>query len=181
MKFFVIIVLALIICSCNTIRDESFGLDNDLPDDEGFYLAQNAGFSLRYKVVNDQDLECILTANSTGWIAVGFNPSNQMKDANIIIGYVEDGVGHIRDDWGTGNVSHEADVFLGGSSDVTLISATEVGGVTSLHFRIPLDSGDSFDRVLILGVSYPVIFAKGTDNDFYSSHYGLGQTIITIR
>ncbi|MBW6516798.1 MAG: hypothetical protein K0B81_09355 [Candidatus Cloacimonetes bacterium] len=181
MKCLFIIMIALLILCCNTIRDERFIASDDPPDDEGFYLAQSGSFVLRYKVDDTQNLECIFSANSTGWISVGFNPTNRMKDANIIIGYVEEGIGFIRDDFGTGEVSHEADTLLGGTNDVTLIAASEQGGRTTFHFRIPLDSGDPYDRVLVPGSSYPVIFARGNDNDFDSYHTGLGQAIITIR
>lgn len=178
---FIILVSALLLYSCNTVRDEDFDINDLDPDDEGFYRVQSGNFLLRYKTVAGEDLECILRGNTTGWLSVGFNPSNMMRDANFIIGYVEDGVGYIEDHFGTGNVSHEADVDLGGTDDVTLIDASQEGGVTTLHFRIPLDSGDPYDTVLEIGSTYPVIFASGNQNDFVSYHAEIAQAVILIR
>ncbi|MCK4516427.1 MAG: hypothetical protein KAU31_14290 [Spirochaetaceae bacterium] len=59
-------------------------------------------------------LVLLMSAVTTGWIAAGFDPSRQMADANIIIGYVADGEVFLRDDFGTGNVRHGADVDNGG-------------------------------------------------------------------
>lgn len=113
-----------------------------------------------------------VTAPTTGWVAVGFDPTSVMQDANFIIGYVSGGAGSIRDDWGTGQVTHASDVSLGGTSDVDLLSSSEASGETVIEFRIPLDSGDQYDKVLQEGTSYEVVFAYGQDgaDDFSSIH-----------
>lgn len=181
MKIVIILLLSLLLASCNTVGEEITGPTDELPDTEGFYTLQNGGFRLRYKVIPNGILECELRANTTGWLAVGFNPSLQMKDANFIIGNVIAGVGTVRDDWGNTPSSHLPDTDLGGTNDVTLVSALEAEGVTTLRFRFPLDSGDQRDRVLSPGSSYPVIFASGFDDDLDSYHNSLGAGTITIR
>ncbi len=181
MKALIIIFLALLLASCNTIQDELTGPNTDLPDGEGFYTAGSGTFRLRYKVIPGGLLECELKANTTGWLAVGFNPSIQMKDANFIIGNVTSGIGSIRDDFGDSNSSHLPDPDLGGTSDVSLISATEADGISILRFSVPLNSGDSRDTVLSVGSSYPVIFASGGDDDLDSYHNALGAVTIRLR
>jgi hypothetical protein len=116
-----------------------------------------------------------MVAPTTGWVAVGFDPTAAMKDANLIIGYVtagDDGELFIRDDWGNGHTSHVADVDEGGSSDVTNAEGSEVDGITTVSFSIPLDSGDEFDVPLNTGEEHKVLFAYGHDNadDFTSYH-----------
>lgn len=180
MKWIVLFLLALMLASCDTVWDEPLAVDTDLPDTEGFYTLASGDFSLRYKVVQ-QDLECILQASSSGWLAVGFAPTSQMKDANFIIGYVNGGVGFIRDDFGDSNTSHAEDISAGGNSNVNLLASSENAGNTILHFRIPLTSGDSKDRDLVVGNSYPIIFAKGDEDDFESYHSGIGTGTIRIR
>ena len=181
MKTAFILLLGLLIAACNTVGDEITSPDNDLPDAEGFYTTQSGIYTLRYKLVPEAMLECELKANSSGWLAVGFNPSAQMKDANFIIGNVIAGVGMVRDDYGDTPSSHLPDILLGGSSDVELISAMELAGSSTLRFRVPLNSGDLKDRVLTVGQSYPVIFASGPDDDLDSYHVSLGAGTIRIR
>jgi hypothetical protein len=118
------------------------------------------------------DLTIGITAPTTGWVAVGFDPSAAMKDANIIIGYVEGGEVFIRDDWGSGHTTHEPDTEMGGTDDVTVVSGSESDGVTSLTFTIPLDSGTPGDKAVAPGNTYDILLAYGPDgaDDFEGYH-----------
>lgn len=145
--------------------------------------ASAAGLSFEYRVnAEATHLEGILNGETTGWIAVGFNPTSVMRNANIIIGYVSGGTGFVRDDWGTSNTSHAADTSMGGTSDVLLISSSELDGITSLHFNIPLDSGDQYDGALQIGSSYPIILARGANNadNYTGMHAAAGYAEIHL-
>ena len=143
-----------------------------------------AGVEFSYRVTADgENLEGIISAATTGWVSVGFNPTVQMRDANIIIAYVLDNETFIRDDWGTSNISHASDVSLGGTSDISVISGSEEGGLTSVHFVIPLDSNDQYDQPLTIGETYPIIVARGPNgaNNFTSQHSAAGSAQITLQ
>ena len=43
-----------------------------------------------WKVDGDK-LAVKLTAETEGWVGIGFNPINEMKGANFILGYVKNG------------------------------------------------------------------------------------------
>jgi len=172
MKFTLLILTAaiLLFTACNTVSEEVIGTgDIDPPDTTGYYSTSAAGVTLRYKIENDQ-LHCILSGSTTGWIAVGFNPSSMMQDADFIIGYFHGNNAFIRDEWGTGTTTHAADVTLGGTDDVTVLSGNESEGVTELEFSIPLNSGDQYDQVLEIGETYTIILARGDIDDFSSYH-----------
>lgn len=131
------------------------------------------GFTFEWKVEDSTGTVRIkLTAPTTGWLAVGFEPTSFMNEANLLIGYVSGGTAHARDDYGTGTVTHESDVVLGGTDNVELITGSEASGETVLEFRIPLNSGDAYDKVLMDGTTYTVIFAYGQNDadDFVSAH-----------
>lgn len=149
---------------------------------EGFQSVTQSGVNFQWQVDGDS-LNVQVSAKTTGWVAVGFDPSNMMQDANIIIGYVSDGEAFVRDDYGVGKVKHGADADNGGTDDVANVSGTEEDGVTTLRFTIPLDSGDSTDRPLTEGNKYKVIVAHGPDgkDDFGSYHANTrGSTEITL-
>jgi hypothetical protein len=133
--------------------------------------AQSSGIVLEWKV-EANDLVVRLTAPSTGWVGVGFDPESGMRNANFVIGYVSDSGAHIRDDFGTSQSSHMSDLSLGGYDDVTYEDGYEEGGETQIEFVIPLDSGDIYDKPLLEGVSYTVLLAYGEDgaDDFESQH-----------
>jgi hypothetical protein len=106
-----------------------------------------------------------VSAPTTGWVAVGFDPAAGMLDANIIIGYVDDGEVRIEDHFGTGRIRHRPDSELGGTVDVSEASGTEQRGRTELAFTMPLDSDDPYDRVLRPGTTHAFLFAYGHDGE----------------
>lgn len=112
----------------------------------------------------DDEIEFTVSAPTTGWVAIGFNPSRMMKDADYILAYVADGQLHVRDDYGTGNTSHGPDESVGGSQHVRPIEGVETDGVTTAVFAVPLDSNDEYDEVFIQGTTYTVLLAYGGDN-----------------
>ena len=123
-----------------------------------------------------------ITAPTTGWVAVGFDPASFMIDANLLIGYVENGTVFVRDDFGTGQVTHDADTNLGGTSDIEIIDGSESSSETIIEFRIPMDSGDQYDKVLVDGNTYSMIFAYGYDDedDYTSGHEWAGLASIEL-
>ncbi len=131
-----------------------------------------SGFTLRWATVSTTELSVELSAPTTGWIAVGFDPTQAMQNANILIGYVASGVPEIRDDFGIALTSHAADTTLGGTNDFAIDGGSESGGTTEIQFTIPLNSGDQYDRVLEPGNTYTVILARGFDgaDNFTSPH-----------
>lgn len=128
--------------------------------------------------LNGDTAEITMSAPTTGWVAVGFEPSSAMKDANIIIGYIQDESVFISDDWGDGFISHSADTDLGGSDNVSVIGGYETDGTTEISFSIPLNSGDSYDKVLEEGRTYKVILAFGPDDgDDFQGYHVWAETI----
>lgn len=176
-----ILIVSLFLTACDTVMDEPFISNTDVPDAEGFFTLNSGNFTLKYKVVSSTTLNCKLSAVCSGWLAVGYDNSSRMKDANFIIGYVNNGTAFIRDDFGVSSVSHEADSSLGGSSNVTLISGSENADRTNLEFSIPLNSGDSYDRALSMGNTYSVIFACSDVDDFDAMHESFATGSIKIR
>jgi hypothetical protein len=69
------------------------------------------GILMSWKVQGDS-VTIRLRAKTSGWVAMGFDPTQAMRDANIIIGYVKDGRVLTRDDYGTDRGKHAADTKL---------------------------------------------------------------------
>ena len=164
---------------CNTVSEEEFVTGPTTLDGQGFMSVSIDDITLKYRIENDS-LHCILSSQTRGWVAVGFNPSNRMKDANFIIGYVMNGIPIVRDDWGIQSSGHQSDVSLGGSDDVRIVRGQEGGGITEIEFLIPFNSGDAFDGNLNLGQSYPVLLARGAVDNFTTQHTRMGQMTIVL-
>jgi hypothetical protein len=138
-------------------------------------------FELEWSISGDS-VTVTMSAPTTGWVAVGFHSEGAMKNAQIVIGYVDGSGPVVRDDFGTDYTTHRADTDLGGTADVAAVSGVESGGRTTLVFRMPLDSGDQKDRVLAAGQQCAAILAYGGDDDdsFTGYHAWTGSRMIEL-
>lgn len=128
--------------------------DNQMIAVDGFELSLDPrGDSLRVTMV----------APTTGWVAVGFDPTAAMKDADLVIGYVADGEVFLSDHFGTGHTSHRADTELGGTNDLFDVTGSEEDGRTTISFTMLLSSGDEYDTELVPGSLHEVLLAYGGD------------------
>lgn len=135
------------------------------------------GFTLEWEITGDS-MRVSMSAPTTGWIALGFHATAAMKDADILIGYVDASGAHLRDDFGTDYTRHQPDVELGGSSDFSGLEGSEADGITTLSFVLPLSSGDSHDRHPAPGQPCKVILAAGSDgNDSFSGMHQWAETV----
>lgn len=128
------------------------------------------GMIFSWKVA-DGTLHVKLSAKTTGWVGIGFNPSEQMKDAGFVLGFVKNGKVELRDDFGESVRNHKEDTDLGGTADVTVIGGEEKKGSTTIEFSMPLDSGDKNDSVIDPNGETVVLLAYGGKRDsFISKH-----------
>jgi hypothetical protein len=146
--------------------------------EEAPVVAEANGIKLSI-VFKGDTAEITVSAHTKGWVAVGFDPTNKMKDANFLIGYVKDGTAVARDDFGTANTSHKPDVDIGGKNDLISFSGTEADGNTTMTFVIPRNSGDSKDHPLSPGTHTVILGASGSDS-FSGFHSKVGKTTVVF-
>ncbi len=137
------------------------------------------GVSFHWKATDDL-LHVKLIAETTGWVGIGFNPTNKMLNANFIIGYVKNGEPKVTDHFGISKRQHKSDSKLGGKKDVTDITGKEEKGITEIKFTIPLDSGDANDGPLSLNSDTTVLLAYGAGRDSFKSRHKF-RTILRVN
>jgi hypothetical protein len=156
--------------------------DGVVGEGEYTHIAEAAGVTLHW--TNDtQFFYGALEAATSGWIAVGFDPEVRMKGANFVFGYVQGGQTFIEDMFGVqefGPGAHPTDEELGGTKDIVEFGGQEDGGRTVIEFKIPLDSGDAYDKPLASGSTYTVILAVGSSDDFQEYHANRDYTEVSI-
>ena len=127
--------------------------------------------------VDGENLNVKLSAETTGWVGIGFNPTDQMQGADYILGYVKKNKVSLRDDYGDSQRNHRSDEKLGGESNVTMVGGEEKGGMTTLEFSIPLNSGDKYDTVIDPTAETVVLLAYGAGRDSFRSKHKARKTI----
>ena len=81
MKKALVLLVFLTVCTWGISPAYSASYDHEV---------EAKGVSFSWKDDGDT-LHGKMSAKTKGWVAVGFNPSSKMKDANYILGYVKDG------------------------------------------------------------------------------------------
>lgn len=112
-----------------------------------------------------------LSAKTTGWVAVGFDPEDAMEGANIIIGAVKDGKCKIEDHFGDRKRGHTSDEELGGKNDVINPSGTEENDITTIAFSFPLNTGEKYDKPINPEGTNLVMLAYGAGKDSFKNRH----------
>lgn len=131
---------------------------------------QDKKITFAWKVDGDK-LAVKLSAQTSSWVGIGFNPSKMMKDANFVLGYVKDGKVEITDEFGDSDNNHSQDSKLGGTEDVTLVGGSEEGGMTTIEFIMPLQSADKNDTAITVDGDTTVLLAYGGGRDSFKAKH----------
>ncbi len=121
--------------------------------------------------IEGEKIHVELSAKTTGWLGVGFDPEDAMEGANIIIGAVKDGKVRIEDHYGDRKRGHSSDEDLGGNNDVIDPAGTEKDGVTTISFTYPLDTGGTFDKVINPEGTSRIMLAYGAGRPSFKSRH----------
>ena len=118
----------------------------------------------------------------TGWMAIGFEPTTAMKDADMIIGSVSGGQATVLDQYATGIFGpHPSDTELGGTYDLIESCGSESGGVTVIEFSRKLDTGDRFDTVFTPGSTIRFIWSLAdTDSPTLQHNIARGSGTLVL-
>ncbi len=123
-----------------------------------------------------------LSGKTAGWVAIGFEPTKRMKDADMIIGWVKDGKATVVDAYSTGETGpHPPDEKLGGRNDILSYGGSEKDGTTVIEFKRKLATGDKYDKDLRPGMRVKFIFAMADEDQFTKKHNvakGSGELVL---
>ncbi len=149
------------------------------------YSAARQGYTggemwLSWKI-DDEHIYMALNGSSRGWLAIGFEPSEWMKDADIILGFVGTNA-KVLDEYSTGNYGpHIDDLMLGGTDDILEYGGKGYEKYTIIEFKRRLDTGDRFDKILQPGKKISIIWAISESKDPSIKHnIAYGEAILTL-
>ena len=132
---------------------------------------------------NDQEyLYLGLNGSTEGWLAIGFEPLEWMKNADIILASVQGGKATVLDEYCTGNYGpHIEDTMLGGTNDITEFGGSKGDGRTVIELKRKLDTGDKFDKAFSPGQAISIIWALSNNPEISFKHnVAYGEGIITL-
>jgi len=123
----------------------------------------------RYIVHWKNDAETLymaLEGRADGFVAIGFEPSQAMKDADMVMGWVKGGEATVLDLYSTGIYGpHPPDEDLGGTNDLLESGGAEFDGWTVIEFKRKMETGDEFDKPFKPGQTVDIIWSmSGADS-----------------
>jgi len=142
-----------------------------------------SGGDLAVSWKNDKEyLFLALNGSTDAWLAIGFDPLEWMKNADIILASVQGGKAVVLDEYCTGNYGpHIEDTMLGGSDDILESGGSKSAGRTIIELKRRLDTGDRFDKVFSPGGTVSVIWALSSNSDISLKHnIAYGEGILTF-
>jgi len=145
------------------------------------YLGEMSYENYEIRWLSDDDYVYIgIRAKTTGWVAVGLQPSSRMKDADMIFGFVKDGETTVSDQFSTGAYGpHSRDTDLGGTDDILEFIGKEEGDYTTIELKRALNTGDKYDNELSKG-AIKIIWAYGSTDELGQKHIAKGYGEITL-
>ena len=121
--------------------------------------------------IDKEQIHVKLTAKTTGWVAIGFDPEKAMQGADIIIGAVKKGKVKIQDHYGDRRRGHSPDKKLGGANHVLNPAGEEVDGFTTISFSRALDSKDKWDKPIVAQGTNRIMIAYGSGKDSFKTRH----------
>ena len=134
-----------------------------------------------YSRIDNDVVRLALKAKTNGYVAIGFDPSEKMKDADMVLGFVKDGKAVVTDMFSTGLTGpHPPDDQQGGRQDVTVFGGSKKDGVTIIEFERKLVTGDSLDKAIKIGDNR-IIWAVGDNETATTKHVKRGGGVLTFN
>ncbi len=177
----VAVLMLLLAPSCAA---DGSSVDGDIHDDEyEFHISLGEGhFELYWKFLDNDTIQMAIQAKASGIVAVGFDPTVRMKDADMVIGYRQaTGEFELHDAWSLGETGpHPDDVDEGGSFDLLEYTVKESGGVTTAEFTRLLSTGDDLDNDIPREGKMTLIWATSNTDAFETTHTRRGTATIDM-
>ncbi len=117
-----------------------------------------------------------MSARTTGWVAVGFDPITLMENADIVFGWVDgSGTAFTLDTFATGPYGpHPPDEELGGMQDIVQFAGIERDGITTIEFTRSIETGDVYDKPIQVDEGVTIIWSYSESDEYTVSHVKSG-------
>ena len=148
-------------------------------------MQDEGGSGKRFEVWWRNDAQYIYMAmagQTKGWVAIGFEPSVWMKNADMVLGFVNAGNVTVQDQNSTGNYGpHVPDVALGGTDDILEYGGSQNQSFTTIEFKRRMNTGDRFDKAFVQGQVVPVIWGLSDSIRVDEKHSADGKGSLSLE
>ncbi len=137
-----------------------------------------SNITFQYRLHSDS-LEIQVSAPTHGWVAVGFHENAKLIGNDLLMFSVIDGMVIYQDQYIRGWNDHPEDTALGGENSISVVGHLEDETSTTVKFKIPISSGDSFDTIHQSNRDFYLLLAYSLEDDF--NHHSIVRKQIPYR
>lgn len=131
----------------------------------GEWKVDRNGMKVRWQF-EGENIRFEMLAETTGWLAIGFNESTDLPGTYLLMGRVVDGQAEVQEFKTLAPGDYRPIQSLGGQAVCTVISGEEGNGRTKIQFSIPAWLEDGFHKKLVQGSTWPMLIAYSREDDF---------------
>ena len=179
-----LLATALVVLTLPTVAADGPFVDGDIGEEEyDFHVSLGDGhLDLYWSFLDNDTIQMGVRARASGMVAIGFDPTVRMKDADMILGWREStGDFELHDAWSQDETGpHPDDVDEGGTFDLLEYTAKEEGGVTTMEFTRLLSTNDSLDKDIPREGKLKIIWATSDTDAFETYHTRRGTATIDM-
>ncbi len=135
------------------------------------------GMIIKWEIKSDE-VAFEMFAPTDGWIAIGFNSTNNIVGTNLIMGNSKNDKSIVEDQYVASAGVHKQIELLGGKSAINNFLCSENKKGTTMKFRIPKKALDKFHYALKEGTKIWLICAYSEEDDF--NHHSIMREHIEV-
>ena len=130
-------------------------------------------FILHWQATGENTIFIAMEVQTTGWVAIGIDPSVRMKNADMYFGWISsNGTVGMIDAFSIGDYGpHPPDIELGGQDNILAFNGSESDQTTIIEFERNIVTPDTeYDNTIPLVGEITIIWAYGTTDNFLDQH-----------
>ncbi|MFY0607315.1 MAG: hypothetical protein JXR10_11395 [Cyclobacteriaceae bacterium] len=120
-----------------------------------------------------------ISAPTTGWVAIGFNETNDLTVTYLVMGSITADQVKIQEHYVFGPGNYRSYKTLNEPESVTGISGNHSGENTTLRFSLPTTSFYQYTKQLKPGKEYTMLMAFSQEKAF--QHHSIMRTSINVK
>ncbi len=157
-SIFIVFIMNCTTCFAQTMHEKSVSKSNMTVS--WFYLDERVYF----KVI----------APTKGWVTIGFNTTDDISGAHLIMGHVVNGQPNVVEHYTLSPGNYKSLERLGAGSQVQHISGWEKSNETTIVFSLPIKAVSKYRKDLNQGSEHTMILAYSLHDDF--QHHSIMRT-----
>ncbi len=120
-----------------------------------------------------------MTAPTTGWVAIGFNPDEGITATYLLMGRVVNGEAELVEHYTLAPGNYKDIESLGDKVAVANVSGEESGNTSTIRFSLPVKTDGKYQKSLTTELKYTMLMAFSRDDDF--QHHSMMRTSTSIK